>query len=72
LGSKSGQGVLAFEPGGIQGMVYDLNLKPPKLITLARDKELEWAAPFYAWLNEFYEPAETLPRAGIKFYVRKP
>jgi len=72
LGSKSGQGVLAFEPGGIQGMVYDLNLKPPKLITLARDKEPEWAAPFYAWRDEFYEPVEVLPRAGIKFYVRKP
>lgn len=72
LGSKSGQGVLAFEPGGIQGMVYDLDRKPPKLITLARDKQLDWAAPFYAWLDEFYEPADVLPRAGIKFYVRKP
>lgn len=72
LGSKSGQGVLAFEPGGIQGMVYDLDRKPPKLITLARDKELDWAAPFYAWLDEFYEPADVAPRAGIRFYLRKP
>ncbi len=72
LGSKSGLGVLTFEPGGVQGMVYDLNLKPPKLITLSRDKQFDWAAPFYAWLNEFYEPVETLPRIGMTFYLRKP
>lgn len=72
LGSKSGLGVLAFEPGGLQGMVYDLNRRPPKLITLARENHLEWQAPFYAWLNEFYEPADVFPRANMRFFVRKP
>jgi hypothetical protein len=72
LGSKSGLGVLAFEPGGFQGMVDDLDRNPPKLITLARETHLDWQQPFYDWLQEFYEPADVFPRANMRFFIRKP
>lgn len=72
LGSKSGLGVLAFEPGGFQGMLDALDRNPPKLITLSRENNLAWTKPFYEWLDEYYEPAEIFPRANIRFFIRRP
>jgi hypothetical protein len=72
LGSKSGLGVLAFEPGGFQGMIDDLDRNPPKLITLSRENNLDWTKPFYEWLDEHYEPAEVFPRANMRFFIRRP
>lgn len=71
LGSKSGLGVLAFEPGGLQGMLDALDRHPPKLITLARENHLEWQQPFYDWLAARYEPADVFPRANMRFFILK-
>lgn len=69
LGSKSGLGVLAFEPGGFQGMLDALERNPPKLITLARENHLDWQQPFYDWLAAHYEPADVFPRANMRFFI---
>ncbi len=72
LGSKSGLGVLASEPGGVQGMVDTLERNPPKLVTLARENRPAWTAPIYAWLDAHYQQAEIFPRANMRLLVRKP
>jgi len=69
LGSKSGLGVLAFEPGGLAGMLDALDRNPPKLITLARENHLDWQQPFYDWLAARYEPADVFPRANMRFFI---
>lgn len=69
LGSKSGLGVLATEPGGMQGLVAALDRDPPKVITLAREHFPDWAQPFYEWLKRRYVLAETLPRVGVRVFV---
>jgi hypothetical protein len=71
LGSKSGLGVLASEPGGLEGMLAALDRDPPKLITLSRENHPEWAQPFYVWLEQRYAPADVFPRANIRFFILK-
>jgi hypothetical protein len=68
LGSKSGLGVLASEPGGMQGMLDALDRDPPKLISLSRESFPEWSKPFYEWLERRYTPGEVFPRANIRFF----
>ena len=72
LGSKSGLGVLASEPGGMQGMLDALDQHPPKVISLARETRPEWTQPFYEWLERRYEPAEIFGRANMRLFVLKP
>ncbi len=72
LGSKSGLGVLASEPGGMQGMLDALDQNPPKVISLARETRPEWTQPFYEWLERRYEPAEVFGRANMRLFVLKP
>ncbi len=69
LGSKSGLGVLASEPGGVQGMIASLEHNPPKLITLSRETKPAWTQPFYEWLAQRYDPADAFPRANIRFFI---
>lgn len=71
LGSKSGLGVLASEPGGMQGMLDALDRDPPKLVSLSRESFPEWSKPFYDWLERRYEPGEIFPRANIRFFHLK-
>lgn len=71
LGSKSGLGVLASEPGGVAGMISALEVDPPKLITLSRETRPTWTKPFYDWLTLHYRLVEYFPRANIRFFVRK-
>lgn len=72
LGSKSGLGVLASEPGGVQSMIDALDRDPPKLISLSRESFPDWSKPFYEWLARRYDPGEEFPRANIRFFIRKP
>lgn len=72
LGSKSGLGVLASEPGGVQGMLDSLDRNPPKLVTLARENRPAWTAPIYAWFDAHYDAADVFPRANMRFLIRKP
>ncbi len=72
LGSKSGLGVLASEPGGLQGMIDALDADPPKLVSLSRESFPDWSKPFYEWLERRYEPGEEFPRANVRFFIRKP
>lgn len=71
LGSKSGIGVLATEPGGVQGMIAALDADPPKLITIAREARPAWTRPLYEWFDMHYEPADVFGRANIRFLIRK-
>ena len=72
LGSKSGLGVLAFEPGQVQGMIDGLQRHPPKLVSLARETRPQWTRPFYHWLNTNYNLLEAFPKPGIRLYIQKP
>lgn len=72
LGSKSGIGILASEPGGMQGMIAALDHDAPRLITLSRVNILPGTRPFYDWVNARYDPAENFPRANIQLYVLRP
>lgn len=69
LGSKSGLGVLASEPGGVQGMIDALDRDPPKLVSLSRESFPDWSKPFYEWLERRYVPGEEFPRANIRFFI---
>ena len=71
LGSKSGLGVLASEPGGMDGMLAALDRNPPKLITLARENFPEFSKPFYDWLAQHYDPVEEFPRANMRFFLKR-
>jgi hypothetical protein len=71
LGSKSGLGVLASEPGGLEGLIQELDRDPPKLVTLARESKPDWAIPLYEWLTRRYYPAESFPRANMRFMILK-
>lgn len=71
LGSKSGLGVLAYEPGGFDGMLERFKQNPPKLISLARETHLDWQQPFYEWLEQNYDPADVFPRTNTRFFIRK-
>lgn len=72
LGSKSGLGVLAFEPRQVQGMIDGFQRKPPKLVSLARETRPQWTRPFYHWLNTNYNLLEAFPKPGIRLYIHKP
>lgn len=72
LGSKSGLGVLASEPGGVQGMIDALDRDPPKLIVLARETYPTWTDPFYAWLAQRYDQMDYFGRANMRFFLLKP
>lgn len=72
LGSKSGLGVLTNEPGGMQGMIDALDAQPPKLIVLARENYPDWAIPFYAWLEQHYDPLEAFPRVNMRILILRP
>jgi hypothetical protein len=69
LGSKSGLGVLAFEPGGVEGMLSDLERDPPRVVTLARETRLEWTKPIYEWLERRYEPGPIFGRANMRILI---
>ncbi len=71
LGSKSGLGVLANEPGGVQGMIDALDRDPPKLVTLSRENFPEWSQPFYEWLARRYVPGAEFPRANMRILILK-
>ena len=71
LGSKSGLGVLTYEPGGFQGMLDNLERNPPKLISLARENHLDWQKPFYDWLEQNYDLLAVIDRANTRLYIRK-
>ncbi len=71
LGSKSGLGVLAFEEGGVEGMLDELKSNPPKLISLARENRLDWTIPIYEWIYNNYDIVETFPRANMRLLERK-
>ncbi len=72
LGSKSGLGVLASEPGGFQGLLDTLDQNPPKMIVLARETKPEWTAPFYVWLDKRYKQIEYSSRANMRILILKP
>lgn len=71
LGSKSGLGILASEPGGVQGMIAALDADPPKLVTLARQNRQPWMDPFYTWLDQRYDQVTYNGRANMSIYVLK-
>lgn len=71
LGSKSGLGVLTFEPGGVQGMWDALDRNPPKIITLARETFPDWTRPFYTWLEKRYRLLKADLRTEIRVFVLK-
>ncbi len=71
LGSKSGLGVLASEPGGMQGMIDALDQNPPKVITLARETRLDWTKPLYRWMERRYEQVALFGRANMRLLVLK-
>lgn len=71
LGSKSGLGLLASEPGGVEGMMDGLKANPPKLVSLARENRPEWTASFYDWLDRNYQEIKIFPKANMRLLVRK-
>jgi hypothetical protein len=71
LGSKSGLGVLASEPGGFQGLLDELDRNPPDMIVLARETRPEWTAPFYMWLDKRYKQIEYSSRANMRILLLK-
>jgi hypothetical protein len=71
IGSKSGLGVLASEPGGVQGMIDTLEKNPPKLVSIARETRPEWSQPIYLWLEEHYVEVARFPRANMRLLLRK-
>ena len=60
LGDKSGLGVLAFEPGQMQGLIDSLDRNPPMLIALSRENKPDWTRPFYRWLGGRYHLVKTI------------
>ncbi len=54
LGEKQGLGILSSEGVSMDGLVQQLQAANPRLITLSRAKNKEWAAPIYAWIEANY------------------
>ena len=54
LGSKSGRGVLEYEPGGVDAMLDALDQNPPRLVSLSRITKQDWNQDFYDWVQERY------------------
>jgi hypothetical protein len=54
LGEKQGLGILTAEGISMADLAAQLEAANPRVITLSRAKNKEWAAPLYAWLENRY------------------
>lgn len=56
LGEKQGLGIMTSEGVSMEALIQQLQTVKPRVITLSRAKNKEWAAPLYAWIQEHYAP----------------
>lgn len=54
LGEKQGLGILTAEGVSMNGLVEQLQAVNPRVITLSRAKDKEWAQPLYDWIESRY------------------
>lgn len=54
LGEKQGLGILTAEGVSMDALVDQLRSANPRVITLSRAKDKEWARPLYAWIEAHY------------------
>jgi hypothetical protein len=54
LGEKQGLGILSSEGVSMEGLVQQLQQANPRLVTLSRAKNKEWAARIYQWIETNY------------------
>lgn len=71
FGEKSGEGVLNYEPGGLDAMVDGLAQNPPRLISLSRTEEEDWNRDFYTWLYANYRLVEINQLNQVQLYILK-
>jgi len=54
LGEKQGLGILTAEGLTMDALIEQLRAATPRVITLSRAKNKEWAQPLYAWIETNY------------------
>jgi hypothetical protein len=59
LGEKQGLGILSSEGVSMDGLVQQLEAANPRLITLSRAKNKDWAEPLYHWIEANYAMGTT-------------
>jgi len=54
LGEKQGEGILTAEGVSVEELIAELDRANPRLVTLSRAKNKDYAAPLYAWIQQHY------------------
>jgi hypothetical protein len=69
FGPKSGEGVLEYEPNGLDGLLTALDQNPPQLISLARTTRQNWNQDFFDWLKARYRLVWDDKYNAVRLYV---